>query len=256
MGLIRARKHHDSASVQIVAILRTQFVDIAEVESTIGATGNARRLAAVSTNAVATIAFARYTLFGEILRMAVRAAHNAHAAADAFFLVLNDRPVLSLLDGTNWAVLHANRIFAMIAACRIAIRFDVGERADRVALHSTIQRPNPKTVFILARHLARAAANAARHIEVKTKSHDSPLAKIEDACIDVAIVLQRRPVIFLEIAVIVVVARYTTTRNVVSGQVVIGTTFVNSGLFVHANPRTMGNANLAPQKVLHAACLA
>lgn len=84
----------------------------------------------------------------------------------------------------------------MIAACRIAIRFDVGERADRVALHSTIQRPNPKTVFILARHLARAAANAARHIEVKTKSHDSPLAKIEDACIDVAIVLQRRPSYF------------------------------------------------------------
>ena len=55
--------------------------------------------------------------------MAVRAAHNAHAAADAFFLVLNDRPVLSLLDGANWAVLHANRIFAMIAAGRYSYTF-------------------------------------------------------------------------------------------------------------------------------------
>lgn len=122
LGQIGAREHHDSALVQIVAILLAKLVDIAGVKRAVRATRNASGLIAVGSQAVATVALAGNALLGEVLRMAVRAAHHAHTAADALILVLNDSAIFSLADRTRRAVGQADRVLAMVAAARVAVR--------------------------------------------------------------------------------------------------------------------------------------
>lgn len=74
---------------------------IAGVKRTVRATRNASGLIAVGSQAVATVALAGNALLGEVLRMAVRAAHHAHTATDALILVLNDSAIFSLADRTR-----------------------------------------------------------------------------------------------------------------------------------------------------------
>ena len=118
------RKHHDSAVVQIAGVLLAQLVDIASVKSAVRATCNACGLVTVGTQTIAAVALAGNTLLREVLRMTVRAAHNAHTAADALALILDNSAIGSLADSTRGAVRQANRILAMVAAARVAVRLD------------------------------------------------------------------------------------------------------------------------------------
>ena len=99
-------------------MLAAKFVQIAELKRAVRAARHARRIAAGLAKAIAAIALAGHALLEEVLRLAIRAAHHAHATADALALVLNHRAVGGLVDGAGRAILQANRIFAVVAACR------------------------------------------------------------------------------------------------------------------------------------------
>ena len=174
LGRLFGGQNGDAPLVQVAAEFGAKLVDVAELERPVRAPGHARRLPTALAQAVASVALAGHALLREELRMAVRARHHAHAAPDALALILDDRPVLGLVDGPRGAVLQADGIFAVVAAGGIAVPLHLGEPPHGVRVRLAVQRPHFEAILVLAHHLARTAADAARHVKVKSNSHDAP----------------------------------------------------------------------------------
>ena len=120
MRFLGRGQHHEATVLQVATILRAQLIHVAKIKRTVRAASHASRLGALLTQAIAAVALTGNTLFREILRLAIRAAHHTHATADALALILNHRAVGSLVNGARRAILQANRVLAVIAAKRVA----------------------------------------------------------------------------------------------------------------------------------------
>ena len=100
-----------------------------------------RRLHALGYAVIAEVALVGDLVFRVEKAHAVRAGHDAVAAADAPFAVHQHHPVFGLVGRPDRADLHAGRVVALVAEFRHEESFIDSVRIDLFAVDDALQQP-------------------------------------------------------------------------------------------------------------------